>query len=456
MRLGLPSGMRDLHPAQMRVRERVLATITRAFKLAGASALDTPIAERRETLFGKYGDESKKLVFDLEDQGGQLLTLRFDLTVPLARYVAMNNITQLKRYQFGPVFRRDSPSMEKGRYRQFYQFDFDNVGGGHALMVPDAETIAIMNTVFEDLKIGEFVIKINHRRLLTLLLTACGVPEAMHDSACSSIDKLDKTPWVDIMRELIRKGLAPASVDAIGALMTIEGPATATMAKVEALVAAKAKDGNKEVYAEIGQVLGEMRLLFGYIEAYGCLSRVEFCLNLARGLSYYTGMIYEVVMRDRSMGMPSLGGGGRYDNLVGMFHPQGRKLPAVGGSVGIERVFAVMEAKACKDAAAGAGSDVQVYVTSVKDEKQRLTGDLMAICRELRAAGIRTEMSYDAVPQMKDSLAHALQHGIPIVVILGESEKAAGTVAVKITAARRQDTIPRAALLAHIQAALAA
>mgnify|MGYP000302160688 CR=1 FL=1 len=464
LKLGLPSGTRDLHPYQMRVREEVLSIITRAFKLAGAVQIDTPMFEKREILLGKYGSESKKLVFDLEDQGGQLLTLRFDLTVPLARYVAMNNLSKLKRFHYGPVFRRDSPSMEKGRFRQFYQFDFDNVGGGFGLMVPDAETIAVMSSVFDQLKLGEYTIKINHRALLTLLLTYCGVELSKHDMVCSSIDKLDKMTWEEVKTELLRKGIFPDVVHRIGRLMTVEGPAVATLGLVRAMVMeAAAKDSVFASGADLKtlQVLQELETLFGYLAAYGCLERVQFCLNLARGLSYYTGMIYEVVMNDKSLGIGSIGGGGRYDNLVGMFHPQGHQVPAVGGSIGIERIFAVLEAKSKssgkgKDDAVprASSSEVQVYVTSIKDEKAHLTADLMIMCRELRAAGIRTEMSYDAVPQMKDSLAHVLTNEIPLVIILGDTEKAQGTVILKDVRGRRQTPIPRASLVQQVQTAL--
>ena len=195
-------GARDFLPDQMVIRGKAFDLITSVFKKHGAVEIDTPVFELKETLMGKYGEESK-LIYDLNDQGGELLSLRYDLTVPFARYMATHNLTSLKRFHIGKVYRRDNPQMSKGRFREFFQCDFDIAGGNYGLMIPDAEVIKIVAEILSQLPIGNFNIKINHRVLLDSIVEISGISNDKYRAVCSSIDKLDKEPWDKIKEELV-------------------------------------------------------------------------------------------------------------------------------------------------------------------------------------------------------------------------------------------------------------
>merc|ERR1711937_994890 len=197
-----PKGTRDFHPSQMAVRNKVFAEITSVFKKHGAETIDTPVFELRDTLTDKYGEDSK-LIYNLEDQGGEILSLRYDLTVPFARYCGMNKIEQIKRYHIAKVYRRDQPAIERGRFREFYQCDFD-IAGTFENMVPDAEILKIMSEIIGDkkLNLGKFTIKVNDRKILDGMLKGCGVSDDKIRSVCSAVDKLDKKSWADVKCEM--------------------------------------------------------------------------------------------------------------------------------------------------------------------------------------------------------------------------------------------------------------
>lgn len=215
--LKVPKGTRDFSPTETAIRQKIFSRMEAVFKRHGAGALDTPDFELKEVLTDKYGEDSK-LIYDLADQGGELCSLRYDLTVPLARYLAMNPTVQsLRRYQIAKVHRRDQPAMTKGRMREFYQCDIDFVGSYDA-MHPDAEILALTCEVFEELGWGDkFTIKINHRKLLDGIFSVCGVPGEKIRTISSAVDKLDKSPWEEVRREMVEdKGLDPTAADRIG------------------------------------------------------------------------------------------------------------------------------------------------------------------------------------------------------------------------------------------------
>ncbi|XP_004643336.1 probable histidine--tRNA ligase, mitochondrial [Octodon degus] len=210
-----PKGTRDLSPQQMVVREKILDIVISCFKRHGAKGLDTPAFELKEILTEKY-NEQYGLIYDLEDQGGELLSLRYDLTVPFARYLAMNKLKKMKRYQVGKVWRRESPTIVQGRYREFYQCDFD-IAGQFDPMIPDAECLKIMCEILSGLQLGDFLIKVNDRRIVDGIFAVCGVPESKFRTICASMDKLDKISWRDVRHEMVaKKGLAPEVADRIG------------------------------------------------------------------------------------------------------------------------------------------------------------------------------------------------------------------------------------------------
>lgn len=199
-------GTRDMSPTKMAIREQAFNTIRAIFKKHGASEIDTPVFELKETLTSKYGEESK-LIYDLEDQGGELLALRYDLTVPFARYVAQKGLSSIKRFHIAKVYRRDNPQMNKGRFREFYQCDFD-IAGTYGVMIPDADLLSVIIDILASLKIGNFLIKLNHRKFLDAMICLAGCEKRKFKAICSSIDKLDKEPWSAVKDELINmKGL---------------------------------------------------------------------------------------------------------------------------------------------------------------------------------------------------------------------------------------------------------
>jgi histidyl-tRNA synthetase len=319
------------------IRNQAFDIIRRVFGRHGAVEIDTPVFELKDTLTGKYGEDSK-LIYDLANQGGEILALRYDLTVPFARYLALNSVGNIKRFHIGKVYRRDQPAMARGRYREFYQCDFD-IAGYYGRMVPDAECLCVMVEILSSLDIGDFQIKLNHRRLLDAILDLCGVPADKFRTICSAVDKLDKEPWEVVREEMVDvKGLDPKAADAIGEFVLQKGDAWTMYHSLM-------KSNKFGTHKGAMDALEDLRMCFSYLEAMGKLSYISFDLSLARGLDYYTGIIYEAVCMNGNTQVGSIGGGGRYDNLVSMFQEAGKITPCVGVSVGIERVFTLMEAR---------------------------------------------------------------------------------------------------------------
>uniref|UniRef100_A0A665V4U5 histidine--tRNA ligase n=1 Tax=Echeneis naucrates TaxID=173247 RepID=A0A665V4U5_ECHNA len=250
-------GTRDYNPRQMAIREKVFNTIIGCFKRHGAETIDTPVFELKETLTGKYGEDSK-LIYDLKDQGGELLSLRYDLTVPFARYLAMNKITNIKRYHIAKVYRRDNPAMTRGRYREFYQCDFD-IAGQYDAMIPDAECLKIVHEILSELELGDFCIKVNDRRILDGMFAVCGVPIDKFRTICSTVDKLDKMAWADVKKEMVNeKGLSEEVADQIGEYVSMQGG----MDLAERLLQDQKLSQSKQACAG----LSDIKLLFSYLQ----------------------------------------------------------------------------------------------------------------------------------------------------------------------------------------------
>ncbi|XP_032598179.1 histidine--tRNA ligase, cytoplasmic isoform X1 [Drosophila grimshawi] len=448
--LKTPKGTRDYAPQQMTLRQGVLDKIVQVFKRHGGEAIDTPVFELKEVLTGKYGEDSK-LIYDLKDQGGEILSMRYDLTVPLARYLAMNKISSIKRYHIAKVYRRDNPAMTRGRYREFYQCDFD-IAGTYDPMLADAECVKIVAEILNTLDIGDYVIKLNHRQLLDGMFEACGVPANCFRAICSAVDKLDKSPWEDVRKEMVEeKGLDGATADKIGEYVRLSGGADL----VEQLLA----DPKLKAVPNAVKGLEGMQLLLKYCALFGLEQRISFDLSLARGLDYYTGVIYEGVLKvDPSpAGSPakssqngeqameqggtvgSVAGGGRYDNLVGMFDPRGKAVPCVGVSIGVERIFSVLEAKFAASKVKLRTSDVEVYVASAHKglHEQRLR-----VLNQLWDAGIKAEHSYKLNPKLLAQLQHCEEHQIPLAIVLGDSELAQGIVKLREVTTRQESSVP--------------
>lgn len=399
----------------MVIRDKIFSTITEVFKRHGGVTIDTPVFELREILAGKYGEDSK-LIYDLADQGGEICSLRYDLTVPFARFLAMNkDIQSIKRYHIAKVYRRDQPAMTKGRMREFYQCDFD-IAGTYDSMLPDAEILRIICEVFEGLGWnGAYTIKLNHRKILDGIFQVCGVPEDKIRTISSAVDKLDKVPWADVRKEMTEeKGLAEDVADRIGEWVVLKGQRDL----LEKLLADEKLSANESMK----QGIADLSQLFEYLEAFDALDKVSFDLGLARGLDYYTGLIYEVVTEgsaptatssadgaaakpskkksgkgnaededrsnDPTVGVGSVAAGGRYDNLVGMFSGK-TQIPCVGISFGVDRIFSITKARMAADKSAEQvrGNDVDVFVMAFGGKG--LLKERMEICSKLWGAGIK-------------------------------------------------------------------
>ncbi|XP_052891478.1 histidine--tRNA ligase, cytoplasmic-like [Anopheles moucheti] len=426
--LKTPKGTRDYGPKAMAIRQRLLDQTIHVFRQHGAVTIDTPVFELKELLTGKYGEDAK-LIYDLKDQGGELLALRYDLTVPFARYVSMSNISTIKRYHIAKVYRRDNPQIMRGRYREFYQCDFD-IAGTYDPMLPDAECVKVVCEILRDVDVGEFMIKINHRKLLDGMLETCGVPTDKLRGVCSSIDKLDKTPWDEVRREMIEhKGVEEETIDRIASYVTLRGGL--------ALVNQLSKDEQLARSPGACEALEDLRLLFQYCDIFAVASRISFDLSLARGLDYYTGIIFEAVLLsndEKESSVSSVAGGGRYDNLVGMFNPKRKqRVPCVGVSIGVERLFSIIEARSSIDTLRT--SETEVYVASAH---KGLHLKRLELLNNLWSAGFKAEHSYKRNPKLLDQLQHCEEFQIPYAIILGDAELARGIVKLRQISSRQE------------------
>ncbi|KAK0126081.1 Cytoplasmic and mitochondrial histidine tRNA synthetase [Cadophora gregata] len=462
--LKTPKGTKDWEGKDMVIRDKIFSTITDVFKRHGAVTIDTPVFELKEILSGKYGEDSK-LIYDLADQGGEICSLRYDLTVPFARWLAMNrDVQNIKRYHIAKVYRRDQPAMTKGRMREFYQCDFD-IAGTYDPMLPDAEVIRITTEVFEGLGWkGAYTIKLNHRKILDGIFEVCGVPTDKIRTISSAVDKLDKLPWLEVRKEMTEeKGLAPDIADKIGEYVVLKGQ--------KDLLARLKADEKLAANESMKAGIADLELLFEYLEAFRALDNVSFDLSLARGLDYYTGLIYEVVTEgsagsvpvattstapaappksskkpskegadadedrssDPSVGVGSVAAGGRYDKLVGMFSGK-NQIPCVGISFGVDRIFSITKARmaAEKNAVQVRNNEVDVFVMAFGGKGfTGLLKERMDICSRLWEAGIKAEFLYKVKPKLPNQFRAAEVNGVPFTIVIGEDEVAQGKVKVK-------------------------
>ena len=429
-------GARDFLPAQMIIRGKAFDLITSVFKKHGAVEIDTPVFELKETLMGKYGEDSK-LIYDLNDQGGELLSLRYDLTVPFARYMATHNLTSLKRYHIGKVYRRDNPQMSKGRFREFFQCDFDIAGGNYGTMIPDAEVIKIVVEILTQLPIGNFNIKINHRLLLDSMVEICGIGNDKYKLVCSSIDKLDKEEWEQVRDELINvKGVTEEQADKLKNFVVLKDKPKILLEKLLTMKEFLENEKGKKA-------LDEMTLLIDYLQILDVEKYCTFDLSLARGLDYYTGLIYETVLTDTDE-VGSISGGGRYDNLIGMF--SGKQIPAVGVSIGIERIFNILE-KHYKNDDSLRSTYTEVLVCAAG---KNLTKERFKIVNELWNNGINAEILYNENPRMDKQLDYGLNNKIPFMIFIGENELKENKVKIKCLANSQELTVDREKMIDEI------
>uniref|UniRef100_UPI003AB09D16 histidine--tRNA ligase isoform X6 n=1 Tax=Centroberyx gerrardi TaxID=166262 RepID=UPI003AB09D16 len=336
--------------------------------------------------------------------------------------------------------------------------DFD-IAGQYDPMIPDAECLKIVHEILSELDLGEFRIKVNDRRILDGMFAVCGVPDDKFRTICSTVDKLDKMSWEDVKNEMVKeKGLSEEAADQIGEYVSMQGG----MDLAERLLQDQKMSQSKQACAG----LTDMKLLFSYLQLFQVTDKVVFDLSLARGLDYYTGIIYEAVLTqagvvpapvsseaqngaaEESVSVGSVAGGGRYDGLVGMFDPKGRKVPCVGVSIGIERVFSIMEQKAEASAEKVRTTEVQVMVASAQ---KNLLEERLKLTSELWNGGIKAEVMYKKNPKLLSQLQHCEDSGIPLVAILGEQELKDGVVKLRTVATREEVDVSRADLIEEIR-----
>ena len=418
----IPKGTRDFSPIEMARRNYIFDTIREVFKLYGFKQIETPAMENLSTLMGKYGEEGDKLLFKILNSGDFLrgadkalvenddyvhLTsqisekgLRYDLTVPFARYVVQHrNELQFpfKRFQIQPVWRADRP--QKGRYREFYQCDADVVGSDS--LVNEIELLQLVDEVFSRLKIN-ITIKLNNRKVLAGIAELIGAPEKIIDITVA-IDKIDKIGIENVNAELRERGLSEEAITTLQPILAIDGTISERLAQLETLLAT----------SEIGALgVKELREVVAGVEALGLRATLDLDVSLARGLNYYTGTIIEVKAQDVAIG--SITGGGRYDNLTGVFGLNG--VSGVGISFGADRIYDVL-------------NTLDLYPEEAKDSTRVMFTNFgvaeaaasMKMLKELRNAGIAAEIYPDA-SKMKKQMGYADNLAIPFVAIVGETE----------------------------------
>lgn len=435
-----PSGMRDFPPGELLRRHWVEGIIREVYASYGFVPLETPSIENLTTLLGKYGDEGDQLLFRILHRRDKLaraletpevgekdladLGLRYDLTVPLARFLA-NNRNDLprffKRFQIQPVWRADRPG--KGRYREFLQCDVDCTGT--TSLLAEAEVCGALAQVFHRVGLNDFRIHINHRRLLRCLIIAAGLDAAQEGTALVAVDKLDKIGADGVLRELSERGISPGQGNHLMSMIT----------RPEGLSEEQELGRLKTLLADntdASECLDQIRELLELLAATPAANHTDLDASLARGLGYYTGPIFEIRMPGLS---GSLGGGGRYDGLIGMF--LGQPVPAVGFSIGFERLVLVLEERHLFPAHLRSGPDILLCRFPDVSAAQALQE-----AHFLRRLGFRTEI-FPETPKVGKQIGYAETIGATFVVLLGAAEMAEGALTVKHLATGRQETIPR-------------
>ena len=433
------SGFMELLPARQMQMERFLQVLRETYSLYGFTPLDTPVIEAAEVLLAKGGGDTEKQIYRFE-KGGSDLALRFDLTVPLAKYVAQNYGVlsfPFRRFQIGKVYRGERA--QRGRFREFYQADIDVIGDGQLDIVNEAEIPAIIYRTFTALGLQRFQIRVNNRKILGGFYSMLGLGEKAGD-IMRTVDKLEKIGPEKVTEILTEDlGVSDADAEAILSFISIRGSNGQVL---EALEAWRGRD------ALFDQGLEELKAVAGYLSAFGVPERnFAVDLTIARGLDYYTGTVYETAMLDHPE-IGSICSGGRYDNLAEYYTD--KKLPGVGISIGVTRLFYVLEEQGMlNDRMVTAPADVLVIPMS--DDLQAAIQTATA----LRDAGIRTQL-YTEKKKFKARIGYAAKLGIPYAVFLGEDEIAQGVVSCKDLAAGQQQTLPVEQLIPQLKAALAA
>jgi histidyl-tRNA synthetase len=449
-------GMRDFLPADVRRRNYVINIIKEVYERYGFEPLETPAVENIETLMGKYGEEGNQLIFKIlkrgehEKTGEADLALRYDLTVPLARVVAeyKNQLPKFfKRYQIQPVWRADRPA--RGRFREFYQCDVDSIGSRS--MIVEAELCTAVSDVLGRLGFNDFTIQLNHRQVLRGILEASGIAEEKQTDALIALDKLDKIGWENVLKEFSQRGISEAAGEKLLNFVKVIGAGLMISSMSETHQKENREHFNKDLLDHLSEFIGqheegqkgvnELRQIVELTKSNSAFGNILVDVTLARGLSYYTGAIMEISVPDLA---GSLGGGGRYDNLVGMF--SGQDVPACGFSLGLERIIVVMTERGMfPDELVTTPADVMVTIWN-----EETIADSIALANELRQSGLRVDV-YPEADRLGKQFKYASSRGIHFVCIIGDDERANNTVALKNMKTGEQETVVRDKVMTKIR-----
>jgi len=430
-------GFRDYLPAEMSARKDMIEKVTGVFRLFGFAPADTPALEYSEVLLGKYGADSEKLLYRFTDNGGRDICLRYDLTVPLARFMAEHRDLPrpFKRYQIAPVWRAEKPG--RGRFREFVQCDADIVGTDS--LVADAECVALDNACMSALGVKNFRVCLNERKILSGLALLAGVSAEDEPAFLRTLDKLESQGREQVQRLLADEvGLSAEAIASVFRLLETRGTN-------EEILAALA-----ESFADVAPGLEGVEALRTVVRNSVELGvppeRVAVDVSIARGLDYYTGTVFETRLPDLP-GFGSVMSGGRYDELIGSF--TGEPTPAVGVSVGLDRLFAGLVELGLVE---GTETETQVYVVALGEEAASAA---LRLAGALRAESISAEVAYDARARLRKQLKTVNARSIPIMAIIGEDELAAGEVTLKRMADRLQERVSAEAAAARVRELLA-
>lgn len=422
-------GFRDYLPEQMILRQQIIQCFRDVFELHGFDPLDTPAIEYLEVLTGKAG-ENEKLMYAFEDHGGRSVGLRYDLTVPLARVVAMHQseiVFPFKRYHIAPVWRADRP--QRGRFREFWQCDADIAGVES--MAADAEIISVLVDALDAVGLNNSTVQISHRRLLERIAVSAGVPEAQAATVYRSVDKLDKIGADGVITEMVEGGITPSSADSVMETISIDGSTSEVLFELSSRL---------QTDASAEGALAEMTELFQLLEQMGVpAEKARLDLTLARGLDYYTGPVFEAKVTEPKVG--SVAGGGRYEGLIGSFGS--RSISATGVSLGLERIIEVVREHGTMPIPTAVA---QVFVPVV----ERNLGAAAKLTSELREGGIKADLSLLVGKSLGEQLKYAGRRGIERAVIIGPDEIDRGVVAVKDLSSGEQIELDRADLVARL------
>lgn len=415
IKAAIPKGTRDFLPEQMRQRAFVMDIIRRVYEKHGFAPIETPAIENIETLMGKYGEEGDQLLFKILMRGAKAasgmcdLGLRYDLTVPLSRFVAMhqNEIGRIfKRYQMQPVYRADRPG--HGRFREFYQCDIDMIGAPAPM--PEIALLHAVSDVFAELRFDKLCIHINDRRILRALIEVCGIPVELETTAITAIDKLDKIGTDGVLKELSEREIPQENAQKLMELIEARQTNEDTLQALESLFAEK---------ADALQAVQELRVIVDAAKAFTNAPQIRVSPELARGLNYYTGAIFEIQAEGLSS---SIAGGGRYDHLIGMF--SGRDIPAVGISLGFERICVIMQERGMFE---NMKNDVDVVIAPAIAQALNTA---IAFSAKVRDFGLSCEI-YPGFDKLAKQFKYANERNARYVAVFGEDELAGGTVTLK-------------------------